>query len=88
MSLSGRAPLPAPSVRDGLVRQQVVVTLVDETGVRGVLWSTDETGLLLAPAAGEPVEQWAPGGEWQPADGALFVPAAMVKFVQIPGGVL
>lgn len=88
VSLSGRAPLPPPTVRDGLVRQHVVVTLADETGVRGLLWSTDDTGLMLAPAPGQPVESWSPGGDWVPADGALFVPMAAVKFVQVPGGVV
>ena len=79
-----RAERPV-TVRDGLVRQSVVVTLVDETGVRGLLWATDETGLLLAPAAGAPVQTWSPGGDWSNADGSLFVPAASVKFVQVPG---
>jgi hypothetical protein len=86
VSLSGRAPAPPPTVRDALVRQLAVVTLVDETGVRGLVWSSDATGLMLAPAAGQPVEQWSPGGEWTPADGQLFVPAAQIKFVQLPGG--
>lgn len=76
---------PQVTVRDGLVRQRVVVTLDDETGVRGVLWATDETGLLVCPAAAQPVETWAPGGDWQDADGSLFVPAARVKFLQVLG---
>ena len=87
VSLSGRAPVSAPSVRDGLVRRTVAVTLTDDTGVRGVLWASDETGLLLSPAAGEPVLTWSPAaGEWEPADGSLFVPAERIKFVQIPEG--
>lgn len=87
VSLSGRAPAPPPSVRDGLVRRQVVVTLDDETGARGVLWQADESGLVLAPAAGEPVLLWSPAAtDWEPADGALFIPAARIKFVQIPEG--
>jgi hypothetical protein len=88
VSLSGRAPVPPPSLLAGLVRQQVVVTLADESGVRGVLWSADGSGLMLAGAAGDPVQYMAPGAdEWSSADGVLFVPAASVKFVQVPGGV-
>lgn len=87
VSLSGRAAAPPPTVRDALVRELAVVTLVDETGVRGVVLTADPSGLLLAPAAGQPVEVWAPGGEWSPADGALFIPAAQVKFVQLPEGI-
>lgn len=82
-----RQPGP-PSVLAGLARQSVVVTLVDETGARGVLWQADGSGVVLAPAAAQPVEVWQPGGEWQPADGQLFVPAAQIKFVQVPGGVV
>lgn len=77
--------IAAPSVRDGLVRQSVVVTLADETGARGVLWATDDTGLLLAPAAGQRVQTWSPGGDWSDIDGTLFVPAAVVKFLQVLG---
>jgi hypothetical protein len=90
VSLSGRASAPpAPTIRDGLARQHVVVTLADESGVQGVLWSTDETGLVLAGAAGAPVQYLARGGgEWETVDGAVFVPAGSVKFVQLPGGVL
>jgi hypothetical protein len=80
-----RSGPPAPSVRDGLVRQSVVVTLVDETGVRGVLWASDDTGLMLAPAAGSPVQTWSPGGDWVDADGSMFVPLPAVKFVQVLG---
>lgn len=86
VSMSGRGRPPAPLVRDGLVRQSVVVTLSDETGARGVLWASDESGLLLVAAAGRPVQTWAPGGEWVDADGSLFVPALVVKFVQVLGG--
>lgn len=89
VSLSGRAPAPPPSplARDGLVRRSVVVTLDDETGARGVLWQADESGLVLAPAAGESVLVWSPASnEWEPMDGQLFVPAARIKFVQIPEG--
>lgn len=78
---------PAPTVLAGLVRQTVVVTLLDESGARGVVWSVDDTGLMLVPAAGEPVETWAEGHDWEPAPGAMFVPAPAIKFVQIPGGV-
>lgn len=89
VSLSGRAQVPPPpSVRAGLVRSTVVVTLTDETGVRGVLWDADDTGLLLTGAAGEPVQYLAAGSEeWVPVDGGMFVPAAAVKFVQLPEGV-
>lgn len=87
VSLSGRAPVAAPSALAGLVRATAVVTLTDETGVRGVVLTADPSGLLMAPAAGQPVEVWAPGGEWSPADGALFIPAAQVKFVQLPEGI-
>lgn len=87
VSLSGRGQSPPPSVRDGLVRRTVSVTLTDETGVRGVLWASDETGLLLTAAPGEPVLTWSLAtSEWEPADGSLFVPAGRVKFVQIPEG--
>lgn len=88
VSLSGRGQPPAPSLLAGLVRQLVVVTLADESGVRGVVWSADVSGLVLVGAAGDPVGYMAAGAEeWSPADGAVFVPAASVKFVQVPGGV-
>lgn len=81
-----RRPAP-PQLSDSLVRRSVVVTLDDETGARGVLWQADSSGLVLAPAAGESVLVLAPGtAEWEPADGCLFVPAARIKFVQIPEG--
>lgn len=89
MSLSGRAPLPAPSTLAGLVRAEALVTLADESGLRGIVWSADASGLVLTSAAGTAVEYMAPepGAEWVPVNGAVFVPAERVKFVQLPGGV-
>jgi hypothetical protein len=88
VSLSGRGSVPPPSLLAGLVRQQVVVTLADESGARGVLWAADESGLMLVGAAGDPVSYMPAGAdEWSPADGAVFVPVSMLKFVQLPGGV-
>ena len=89
VSLSGRAPVPPPSLLAGLVRAEALVTLVDESGLRGVVWSADESGLVLSSAAGTAVEYMAPepGAEWVPVNGAVFVPAERVKFIQMPGGV-
>ncbi|MGL4300068.1 MAG: hypothetical protein ACRCW4_13440 [Candidatus Neomicrothrix subdominans] len=88
MSLSGRsAPPPPVLARDVLVRQQVVVTLIDGSGFRGVLWQADASGFTLTAAAGELVMHCAAGSvEWQPVDGQVFVLAEMVHFVQVPGG--
>lgn len=78
---------PPPALAASLVRRAVVVTLTDDSGARGVLLAADGSGLLLAPAPGEPVAYCPPGSaEWQDAEGQLFVPAASIKFVQLPGG--
>lgn len=89
MSLSGRQPTPpaAPTVRDALVRHHVVVTMVDESGVQGVVLTSDHTGLLMVGSPVSPLAYMRPGGsEWEPVDGAQHVPIHMIKFVQIPGG--
>lgn len=78
---------PPPALSASLVRRHVVVTLTDDSGVRGVLMASDASGLMLGPAAFEPVAYCPPGAaEWQNAEGELFVPAASIKFVQLPGG--
>lgn len=89
VSLSGRGQPPAPSALAGLVRTEVLVTLADESGMRGIVWTADASGLVITSAAGTPVEYMAPdpGAEWVPVNGAVFVPAERVKFVQLPGGV-
>jgi hypothetical protein len=81
-----RQPAP-PALSASLVRRAVVVTLADDSGARGVLMAADDSGLLLGPAPAEPVAYCPPGAaEWQDAEGQLFVPAASIKFVQLPGG--
>lgn len=84
--MSLRRP-PPPALAASIVRRSVVVTLTDDSGARGVLMASDGSGLLLGPAPGEPVAYCPPGhAEWQTAEGELFVPAASIKFVQLPGG--
>ena len=81
----GTPALPPPvTLRDGFARRQAVVTLTDESGIRGVLLSTDHTGVLIAASAGQRVEYLPAGNdEWLTADGSLFVPAERIKFVQL-----
>lgn len=87
MNLSGRAPAGPPTILAGLARRAVVVTLTDESGARGVAWQADSSGLMLTAAAGQPVEVITPDGHRDPADGALFIPADRIKFVQLIEGV-
>lgn len=84
---SRRPPPPAPSVRDSLVREDVVVTLntIEDEGYRGMLWAADDSGLLLISSVTAPVLHYV-AGEDEPEvvdGGRMFVPDAMVKAVQI-----
>lgn len=78
--------VPAPSVRDGLVRERVVVTMDNQQGFVGVLWSADSTGVVLRSAAGQPVEFIEIDGVRTEVDGQqVFIPEARVLFMQILG---
>jgi hypothetical protein len=90
VSLPGRnGTLSAPTVRDGLVRHRVVVTLSSGEGVQGILWATDVTGILVRGAPGEPVQLIEAGDDGDvrasDVDGEVFVPADRVLFVQVMG---
>lgn len=81
---------PAPLVRDGLVKAEVMVTLnapLDE-GYQGLLWSYDDTGAMVTKSAAGPLLHAVEGGgEPREVDnGAMFIPASMIKCVQIIRG--
>lgn len=84
-----RQPGP-PTLRDGLVRQRVLVTLRRDAGDDGdegwlgICSQADATGLLLVSAAGQPLEFVAGDDQRHPtSDGAMFVPDERIRFVQI-----
>lgn len=85
----GRSEPSPPTVRDGLVRRRVLVTLINDQGFEGVLWAADESGLHLTGMPGHET-----GGlvfyrdsvTPEPVDrGDVFVPAEQVLFMQIIG---
>lgn len=69
------------------VRQEALVTLLDDTGVRGILWQADADGYLLRRSASTPIEYYGHDStEPQQVDqGELFVPAGQVRFIQLFG---
>lgn len=75
------------SILKAAVRQEALVTLVDDTGVRGVLWAVDSDGYLLRRSAATPLVFYSHNGtEPEEVDqGELFVPAGRVQFVQLFG---
>jgi hypothetical protein len=69
-----------------LVRRRVVVTEIDGSGWAGVAFEVDDTGLVLAGAAGEALQRLGHDGASQEVDGVAFVPAARIQVVQCPDG--
>lgn len=82
---------PDPTVRDGLVRKRVMVTVVDnvtprEVGYRGIVDNLDHTGMMLVAGAGAPLEyidEKDQATDLGDDGGRIFIPADRIKFVQI-----
>lgn len=73
-----------------MLRSEVMVTLnapFDE-GYRGLLWSYDDTGAMVTKSAAGPLLHVAEGaGDATEVDGgAMFIPAGMIKCVQVIRG--
>lgn len=60
-----------------------MITLAGNIGVQGVLWATDDTGLVVREAPGEPVMVFENGPPVPVDGGEVFVPADKVLFVQV-----
>ena len=81
-----RRSVPEPTLVAQLVRRRVVVTEVDGSGWDGVALQSDPSGLVLVGSAGRALERLDGAGVATEVDGAVFVPAARVQFVQVPDG--
>jgi len=78
-----------PAVVGPLIRQSVVATLTDGSGVMGVVWEHEpgpEGFLLLVPAAGQLVSMLDAEGTQKEIAGNMFIPGHALLFVQLPGG--
>lgn len=69
------------------LRQEVLVTLLDDVGVRGILWRVDDDGYLLRRSAVTDLALYSHNGtEPEVIDqGEVFVPRGRVLFVQLLG---